>query len=1348
MAIALLSLGLDFPCLGYRKGDNEDSIIINEFEVTKQSAIQELTQQLKNNYQLLLQIIDDIYQQGQLTQEFDKLLLVADQFEELYTLEDNKQEAQKFLDCILNTVENAPNFKFVLTLRADFYGYALSYLPFGEVLQNACLDLLPMAENELQQVIVTPAQMYDVDFEEGLTERILEKIEGKNIKEQRDNLPLLEFTLTQLWRKQGRGGILTNQVYDELGGIEQALANHAEEIYSQINTEERKQLQQIFVQLISPGEGTDDTRRIANRKEIKEKNWQLVLYLNQENVRLVVVGYDEASKQETVEVVHEILIRGWGRLNQWMQKDREFRLWQEGLRGVVNKWENKDKDEGFLFRGKALVEAEDWLQERSEEISDFEQDFIRLSIGLREREEKKKKQRQQRIIWGLTSGLFAVTVFAVGAVWQWQRAEYQRLVSETDNLGNLALNQFNSGEGQINALMIALEGGQKLKQLIKNDELLANYPTTSPLLALQTITSNIREKNDFKTDTIAINKVIFTPDGKKLISYSKNDGKVIIWNLFGQKISEWDDPQGKKIVDLDISPNGKYIATINAAFDLYIFDLSGKKIAKIERSFRSMFWTTVKFSPDSKFILLTSNGSSTVEILTSSGKQIGFINRSEKGKGTTGTIHSLTFTPSGNELIIGDAVGTVEIWNLKNGQKIREFKANKHQIIQIKVSSDGQRILTLGLDVDSSQKPFLVARLWDLSGKKIADFNFSLVSGYNSGDVSFSPDGQQIATVIPGEGIVKFYDVKTGKLINQTIISQLSGYSLSYSPDGQTIAVSGIGIKLLNIGKLNMSGLTELPINYEVKYRGIKTPSITNLQYSADSQKIVITDQDNNLLDIWNWQQKEKRRIDLSKHFLKYNNGTTFPTPNFAIMTPDGKSIIIVKNDEGIKKIDLEGNLISQMKTNINHGEMVLELNDLLGQYRGDKTYSSSFDGSKIATVGYSNNHPNSLRLWDLSTQQVKLLRNDYLPQGIAQVLVSPDGKYIFTVSRGRSRIWDISGNLIAGLEGDVNNKSKGKGIKVSSIAIVLDSAERRYFYQSNKELSHFTGIEILEVFQNSTAKKAGLKSGNIIIEIDGHKISDIKENIYHLLQGKAGSKVKLKVITSPNRIEGISGSTVKLKVITSPNKIEEKTIIRENFIYDETDFIYFLSLSPGSVKFTPNSQYLVTWGGATGELHIRNIKTNKVINWDNQSQQIVNVYFSPDSKLIAVTSTDYSLRIYDFSGKLITQIKLQKSANELVFKPDSQEIAVLSYPNELSIWSITGKPIAKYTIPEKTQGIVEFSPDGKYIATAGSKVMIWKNQNLDELLATGCNWLKDYLAIHPEEKQKLKVCQENNNSQ
>jgi energy-coupling factor transporter ATP-binding protein EcfA2 len=320
----------------------------------------------------------------------DRLLLVADQFEELYTLCQDVQERQIFLIRLLEAVNQTRNFNLVLTLRADFLGYALSYRPFADALQNADVKLGPLNRQELQDAVQKPAEKQGVKLEQGLTERILEAV-----AEEPGNLPLLEFALTQLWEKQSNGK-LTHAAYDAIGGVEKALSNHADDVYAQLTDEEQKQVQKIFIQLVRPGEGTADTRRQATRAEVGEENWDLVKRLADE--RLVVSDRKKTAgeaEEETVEIVHEALIREWQRLRKWMNNDRAFRLWQERLRAVMHHWESSGKDKGALLRGVSLAEAQRWWRERPNDLQ-LEKTFILVSLNLR------KQQRLLRIVGSLS----------------------------------------------------------------------------------------------------------------------------------------------------------------------------------------------------------------------------------------------------------------------------------------------------------------------------------------------------------------------------------------------------------------------------------------------------------------------------------------------------------------------------------------------------------------------------------------------------------------------------------------------------------------------------------------------------------------------------------------------------------------------------------------------------------------------------------------------------------------------------------------------------------------------------------------------------------------------------------
>ncbi|MCB8784106.1 CHAT domain-containing protein [Planktothrix agardhii 1808] len=483
-----------------------------------------------------------------------QLLLVADQLEELYTLCPVKEEQERFADELLTTIAQE-NITLVFTLRADFYGYVLSYRPFRDALQEYTPQLLSsMKREELQAAIELPAQKLEVQLEDNLTQRILD-----DVGQEPGNLPLLEFALTRLWEKQ-KHRELTHQAYEEIGGVKKAIANHAEQVYQKLSETEKQQARRIFVQLVRPGEGTEDTRRVATRAEVGGENWNLVSYLAGYQARLVVTGshqkdltpqppsrqgngeYESPSPrrrgvwgevifaEDTVEVVHEALIREWLRLREWMNANRQFRTWQERLKVSLREWQNDNHDAGALLRGVPLTVAEDWLRKRADEMTQEERDFIQVSVKERDREKRETERRRRLTMMGLSG--FSVIALSLAGI-------------ASFGLWKARINEIN-GLAQYSDALLTLDGSKAVKTSLKAVVKMRRTPwvnadtQTQVELALLNTVSNVAAPNTLGGHAKPVYAVSFSPDGKNCgmrIRVRKFTPSVVIQTGFGMLAS-------------------------------------------------------------------------------------------------------------------------------------------------------------------------------------------------------------------------------------------------------------------------------------------------------------------------------------------------------------------------------------------------------------------------------------------------------------------------------------------------------------------------------------------------------------------------------------------------------------------------------------------------------------------------------------------------------------------------------------------------------------------------------------------------------------------------------------------
>jgi hypothetical protein len=320
----------------------------------------------------------------------DRLLLIVDQWEELYTQskelqnEDGRNihaevkraqtkdgeissERDNFVRVLLEGVRSEPRLSVVLTLRGDFYGRALQDRALSDQLQDAIVNISPMARSELRRAIVEPAESVGLSFEDGLVEEIL-----SDVGDEPGNLPLLEFLLKELWDRHGPDRRLTFSLYAATGRVKHAIATRAEGELKKLSPEQQVAARRFLIRLVTPGEGQEDTRaRAAIPRDSDEMVREVIDRFA--GARLLTTGRDPASGHEIVEVGHEALIREWDTLKGWVNSDREFLRTVERVKVSMRAWyeETGNKFERLLPPGRPLEEARELLEREDAEIGDL-----------------------------------------------------------------------------------------------------------------------------------------------------------------------------------------------------------------------------------------------------------------------------------------------------------------------------------------------------------------------------------------------------------------------------------------------------------------------------------------------------------------------------------------------------------------------------------------------------------------------------------------------------------------------------------------------------------------------------------------------------------------------------------------------------------------------------------------------------------------------------------------------------------------------------------------------------------------------------------------------------------------
>jgi basic membrane lipoprotein Med (substrate-binding protein (PBP1-ABC) superfamily)/DNA-binding SARP family transcriptional activator len=314
-----------------------------------------------------------------------RLLLVIDQFEEVFTLTEEPQR-QHFLEAIVGAAsESGTQISVLVALRADYYDRPLQDAGFARLFTPNVINVLPMTPEELEAAIVGPAEKAGVVVEPAL----LAELVG-DAAHQPGTLPLLEYALTELFDQRSKTA-LTLDGYRALGGIRGVLSRSAETIYQALSPDARQVTMQLFLRLVQLGRGATESRRRLALADLTGLDIDPVVLSNVLDAfgqrRLLSFDRDATADQATVEVAHESLFREWNRLAGWIDAHRTALVRFETFTTAADEWEASGRHADYLLTGTRLAEFEAWSSEETLPFTGRLREFLVAGVARREAEE-------------------------------------------------------------------------------------------------------------------------------------------------------------------------------------------------------------------------------------------------------------------------------------------------------------------------------------------------------------------------------------------------------------------------------------------------------------------------------------------------------------------------------------------------------------------------------------------------------------------------------------------------------------------------------------------------------------------------------------------------------------------------------------------------------------------------------------------------------------------------------------------------------------------------------------------------------------------------------------------------
>jgi WD40 repeat protein len=355
-----------------------------------------------------------------------QVLLVVDQFEELFTLCDTSVQSG-FAD-LLGRLAIEADVHVLLSMRDDFLLRCTEHTHLAPVLADLTALNAPTG-GALRRALVQPALLCGYRFEdESLADEMLDAVVGE-----RGALPLVAFAASRLWESRDRErGQLTRAAYEGIGGVMGALAQHAEATLERIGPERESIVREMFRNLVT-AQGTRAVIEVEELLSVFEDGAAAESVLRElVDARLLTTfetEEQEGKPRRRVEVVHESLLARWPRLVRWQSQDADSAHFRDQLRQQARLWNERGRADDLLWTGSSYREFALWRERYLGGLTATEEAYTQAMTLRAER----LRRRRRRILAGTIVSL-AVVVAVVTGLWiraqiAQRRGEGRRLVA-------------------------------------------------------------------------------------------------------------------------------------------------------------------------------------------------------------------------------------------------------------------------------------------------------------------------------------------------------------------------------------------------------------------------------------------------------------------------------------------------------------------------------------------------------------------------------------------------------------------------------------------------------------------------------------------------------------------------------------------------------------------------------------------------------------------------------------------------------------------------------------------------------------------------------------------------------